>query len=179
MKLPKYRILTKKSVLDIPYENDEQNERELSALVDEQLVILGQTGILFTDSYIIHFFDSAYTSDRTNEEMDIDDAIQHLAIKDGYDLVQFENGNFGFVAYYNGFENGFEILVEQPQEFVKRITLATVGELIKELQQLNPKAKVYVAGEYGYMHIGAGIDGNQYVTFDDALDEYYEEDDEE
>ena len=112
MKLPKFRILTRKSVLDIPYENDEQNETELSALVDEQLGILEQTGILCTDSYTVHFFDSAYTSDRTSE-MDIDEAIQHLAIKDGYDLVQFENGNYGFVAYYNGCENGFEILVEE------------------------------------------------------------------
>ena len=113
MKLPKYKILTRKSVLDISYENDEQYEKELSALVDEQLQILGQTGILFTESYKVHFFNSTYTSDRTSEDMDIDEAIQHLAIKDGYDLVQFSNGNLGFVAHYNGYENGFEILEEE------------------------------------------------------------------
>jgi len=45
-----------------------------------------------------------------------DDAIQHLAIKDGYDLIQFENGNYGYVAYYNGIENGFEILGESEED---------------------------------------------------------------
>lgn len=109
MKLPKFKVITNKSVMDIRYENDEQNEKELIALVEEQFNILEQVGILFNDSYMIHFFDTLYTNDRT-KEMDVDDAIQHLAIKDGYDLVQFENGNYGFVAYYSGVENGFEIL---------------------------------------------------------------------
>ena len=40
----------------------------------------------------------------------IDEAIQHLAIKEGFDMVQFSNGNLGFVAYYDGEANGFEIL---------------------------------------------------------------------
>ena len=40
----------------------------------------------------------------------IDDAIQHLDIKEGFDMVQFSNGNIGFVAYYDGMPNGFEIL---------------------------------------------------------------------
>ncbi len=38
------------------------------------------------------------------------DAVAALASKEGIDLVQFENGNYGFVAYYNENENGFEIL---------------------------------------------------------------------
>ena len=42
--------------------------------------------------------------------MDIDDAIQCLAIKDGVDMVQFSNGNYGFVAYYSGDTNGFEVI---------------------------------------------------------------------
>lgn len=42
--------------------------------------------------------------------MPIEFAIQHLAIKEGYDMVQFSNGNYGFVAYYNGVPNGFEII---------------------------------------------------------------------
>lgn len=40
----------------------------------------------------------------------IDDAIQHLDIKEGFDMVQFSNGNLGFVAYYDGMPNGFEII---------------------------------------------------------------------
>ena len=33
-----------------------------------------------------------------------------VAIKDGVDMVQFANGNYGFVAYYNGGINGFEVI---------------------------------------------------------------------
>ena len=42
--------------------------------------------------------------------MPIEFAIQHLAIKEGYDMGQLSNGNYGFVAYYNGVPNGFEII---------------------------------------------------------------------
>ena len=59
----------------------------------------------------------------------------------------------------------------------KRIELTTVEDLIKELKQLPPKAKVYTNGLLGYMHIGRDIDGNDSVTFDDSdLSEYYEDD---
>ena len=109
MKLPDFIILTGKSVLDIPYENEEQNENELSALVEEQSEILEKAGINFNGNYTIQFYDSHFTHDHIIET-DIDNAIQNLAIKDGYDLVQFENGSYGFVAYYNGIENGFKIL---------------------------------------------------------------------
>ena len=40
----------------------------------------------------------------------INEAIQYLAIKDGIDLVMFENGNLGFVAYYNNYKDYLEIL---------------------------------------------------------------------
>ena len=60
-------------------------------------------------NYICHFFDSAWF-DEEIIEMDIDDAIQCLAIKDGVDMVQFSNGNYGFVAYYSGETNGFEVI---------------------------------------------------------------------
>lgn len=40
----------------------------------------------------------------------LDEAIQRLDIKEGYDMVQFSNGNVGFVAYYGSEVNGFEIL---------------------------------------------------------------------
>lgn len=40
----------------------------------------------------------------------VDEAIQCLDIKEGFDMVQFANGNLGFVAYYDGMPNGFEII---------------------------------------------------------------------
>jgi hypothetical protein len=47
----------------------------------------------------------------------IDDAVQALALKDGSDLVQFKNGNIGFVGYYNDYKNNaFEILRNATEE---------------------------------------------------------------
>ena len=112
--LPKYKILTKQSASDIPYKNAEQYERDCINLVEEQDTILKANGFVFDKKYKIHMFDSRYNND-TNVDEEINEAVQYLAIKDGYDLVQFENGNIGFVAYYNGHENGFEILDESEE----------------------------------------------------------------
>lgn len=101
--LPKYSILTKKSVLDIDC-NKEDYEKEFNEIIEEQDKILPYSGIC-----LIHFFNSAFFNEST-EEMTINDAIECLAIKDGVDLVQFENKNKGFVAYYNTKINGFEII---------------------------------------------------------------------
>lgn len=98
---PNYKVLTSKSVLDIPF--DENHETEMGNLIREQ------ESMYDCDTHTIHFFDSAFFNEST-EEMTINDAIECLAIKDGVDLVQFENGNKGFVAYYNTHENGFEII---------------------------------------------------------------------
>ena len=100
--MPKYVIITKNQV----YESE--SEKIVEEIVEEQeekRKLLGLDG----DHYVCHFFDSPYFSDST-EETSIEDAIQRLAIKDGYDMVQFQNGNYGFVAYYNGIVNGFEIV---------------------------------------------------------------------
>lgn len=107
--LPSYKVITGVSVMDIPYENAEQYERECINLVEEQDAILKANGFVFDKKYKIHMFDSRYSNDTYVDE-EINEAVQYLAIKDGYDLVRFENGNLGFVAYYNGHENGFEIL---------------------------------------------------------------------
>ena len=112
--LPRYKVITGVSVMDIPYENDKQYERECNNLVEEQDTILKEYGIEFDKRYKIHMFDSKYTFDFT-KDMDIDYAIQCLAIKDGYDLVRYDNGNLGYVAYYNGRENGFEILESEDE----------------------------------------------------------------
>ena len=113
--LQKYKILTEISVLDIPYKNDEQFTSECEKLVTEQDEILREKGFELFECCKIHFLESSYTTN-TKREMEIADAIQCLAIKDGVDLVQFENGNYGYVAYYNGVENGFEILSERKDD---------------------------------------------------------------
>ena len=111
-KLPNFIVLTGVSVLDIPYESDYQFSKECAKLVAEQDEILKWNGIYWDTDYTIHFFSSTYTPEKTIN-ICYNDAIQMLAIKDGCDLVQFENGNFGYVAYYNGNKNGFEILIER------------------------------------------------------------------
>ena len=57
----------------------------------------------------VHFFNSRFF-DESYTNSNIYDALENLAAKDGIDLVQYENGNYGYVAYYNGNRNGFEIL---------------------------------------------------------------------
>ena len=93
-----YTIITRNRV----YESEPE---DMVREQEEKRNILG----LNNGSYICHFFDSAWFDEGTIE-MDIDDAIQCLAIKDGVDMVQFSNGNYGFVAYYNGRVNGFEVI---------------------------------------------------------------------
>ena len=96
--MPRYVVITKNQV----YESEPEKIVEEQ---EEKRKLLGLDG----DHYVCHFFDSPYFNDST-EETSIEDAIQRLAIKDGYDMVQFQNGNYGFVAYYNGIVNGFEII---------------------------------------------------------------------
>ena len=93
-----YTIITRNRV----YESEPE---DIVREQEEKRNILG----LNNKNYICHFFDSAWFDEETIE-MDIDDAIQCLAIKDGVDMVQFSNGNYGFVAYYSGETNGFEVI---------------------------------------------------------------------
>ena len=93
-----YTIITRNRV----YESEPE---DIVCEQEEKRNILG----LNNGNYICHFFDSAWF-DEEIIEMDIDDAIQCLAIKDGVDMVQFSNGNYGFVAYYSGETNGFEVI---------------------------------------------------------------------
>ena len=93
-----YTIITRNRV-------SESESEDIVREQEEKRNILG----LNNKNYICHFFDSAWFDEETIE-MDIDDAIQCLAIKDGVDMVQFSNGNYGFVAYYSGDTNGFEVI---------------------------------------------------------------------
>ena len=104
MKLPKYEILTVKTCYNIG-----DTEEERMSLVNEQNETLVSLGYNLNKTYRVHFFESYY-SNETTDCGSIDDLIQQLAIKDGVNLVKFETGKIGFVAYYNGVENGFEII---------------------------------------------------------------------
>lgn len=46
---------------------------------------------------------------------DLEDAIDSLAIKDGVDIIRFENGNLGLVAYYNGRKSFLEIITDETE----------------------------------------------------------------
>lgn len=102
-----YTILTKLHTFD---QNRDENDMEYAErLVEEQDAKLNELGYVNDGSqaYLMKFDNKHYRIDT------IYDAIQRLALKDGADLIQFPNGNIGFVGYYNGFkeeENCFEII---------------------------------------------------------------------
>lgn len=104
--IPNYKILTSKSVLDI--EDHLSMEDDVMALWEEQNSLLPNA-----EAYIVHIFeDSYYMDEEYFSTDDIRKAMERLAIKDGVDLVRFENGNMGFVAYYSGHENALEFITE-------------------------------------------------------------------
>lgn len=105
-KLHNYKILTKTSVLEC-------KDKRVEFLVERNNAIL-KKGFDFSKFYSIHFFECWYTNDCVTD-LDISSAIQCLAIKEGYDFVQYQNGRYGFVGYYNGNMNGFEILNESEE----------------------------------------------------------------
>mgnify|MGYP004547911529 CR=1 FL=1 len=96
--MQKYTVITRNRI-------GENSPEEIFEEQMEKRTILGLNG----SSYLCHFFESEFFEERT-EEMSVDVALECLAIKDGADLVQYENGNYGFVAFYNGRQNGFEII---------------------------------------------------------------------
>ena len=61
------------------------------------------------EEYVCEFWENkrAETETRT---VTIYDAIEMLALKEGTDVVEYDNGNIGIVGYYNAWENGFVIL---------------------------------------------------------------------
>ena len=65
---------------------------------------------LFTDDKKVIYHELENDSYSTGYTTEVNDYIDKLAIKDGVNLVRFENGNIGFVGVYNGYENGFEII---------------------------------------------------------------------
>ena len=108
-----YKVMTMHSVLDMCMDTDEMR----MALIEDQNNRLSEAG--FDDTtrqcYIVRFFESAFRNERT-DSLTIEDAIQYLAIKEGYDLVMFEDGHIGFVAYYGNEKDGFEIIATDTED---------------------------------------------------------------
>lgn len=99
-----FRILTAKSVYTLDADNYDSEIESLSTEQNETLEQLGYE--LAGRDYLIRF-----GKNDDYEVTTIDEAIQCLALKDGCDLVEFENGNIGFVSYCNSFrENYFEVI---------------------------------------------------------------------
>lgn len=115
--IPEFEVMTKHQVYNVPDGVSEDEETQHIAIqVVEQNEILNSYGYPNsnddTDLYVIHFFNSAYSYDSVSI-ITLYDAIQGLAIKDGVDLVKYDNDRIGFVAYYNGHKDGFEILAKE------------------------------------------------------------------
>ena len=113
-----YEIVTKRKLYDYCGLSESEEEKFREELIKEQSEFLAKE--ITTKNVILHFLeDSAYLNESYEyvSKEDIEGEIQCLAIKDGVDLVRFSNGNLGFVAYYNGHENGFEII---PTEMTER-----------------------------------------------------------
>lgn len=105
--IPEYTLITFDGVYRHNYEDDPNNEKLFNEQT-EWLQKLGYKKDWYTE-VTYHHFDSVFSDDYTTNDT-LHDAIEALAIKDGVDLVRFENGNIGFVAYYSGYKDGFEIL---------------------------------------------------------------------
>ena len=100
-KIPKYVILNSKDVRDILYYNTEQYQKELDLHWQEQQKLVKQY-IGEKDVYIGHFFKNETV---IKDELQI--LLQYLALKEGANFVQFKNGKYGFVGYYNTKETAF------------------------------------------------------------------------
>ena len=82
-----YTILTSKSLL----ETTEENEMELFM---EQMTLL-QNGF-----YAVHILENNFSNEDYVLTQDLLDLCQYLAIKEGIDVVKFDNGMNGILAYY-------------------------------------------------------------------------------
>jgi hypothetical protein len=112
-----YEIVTSRKLYDYCDILEEEEEKFREELYEEQLVFLEKE--IKTENVIIHFIEDTHFIDdycRYTATTEIDKFIQYLAVKDGVDLVRFSNGNLGFVAYYNGHENAFEIIPTEMTE---------------------------------------------------------------
>lgn len=112
-----YKILNTVSVMDIP---EDIYETEIERHNEETDDILTENGIVMTGAYANTRYKCEFWENKRSETetrtVTIYDAIEMLALKEGADVVEYENGNIGIVGYYNAWENGFIILGEAESE---------------------------------------------------------------
>lgn len=102
-----YKILTEMSVEDTLGDNPKISGEALFEMQQEKLSELGYD---FSDTqYMAHFFNSAFFNDFTESDY-LTSLVERLAMKEGADLVQFSDGNIGYVGYYGVDENAFELV---------------------------------------------------------------------
>lgn len=112
----KYKVLGR-SLYDVP---EEERERRDERITDHLVAHMRDREVaLKTDTW---GYISINISDGGDVWYDLEDAIERLAIKDGCDLIRYENGNLGLVAYYNGRESYLEIITNEDE--VARIKVA-------------------------------------------------------
>lgn len=106
-----YEVVTKRKLYDYCDLPEEEEDKFREELWQEQNDVLNKE--ITTENVIIHFLEDTHYCDecyRYAATKEINEYIQYLAVKDGVDLVRFSNGNLGYIAYYSGHENGFEII---------------------------------------------------------------------
>ena len=138
------------------YDSDGYENGDMCEFYGKQMELFN--GSFLADITVVyHFFDSAFRNEMytVGNTVEINDYIEMLAIKDGVNLVKYENGNTGFVGIYNGHENGFEI-IPLTETQIKAFNLAemdpcygvdyTESETVKQLLTASEKdLLVYIA----------------------------------
>ena len=99
----KYEILTTAATTKA------DTDEEKIMIINEQFSILDKLGFDDSTVYLAHYFKSEFTEEEITNGY-LESLKERLAVKDGIELVRFENGNIGFMASYSGIENGFEII---------------------------------------------------------------------
>lgn len=95
-----YRISTPYGLYDI----DTSDDRAIKDLVDMQ------TNYLPCKPVTVIHFDCVFGDPYIGIHVNIYDIIEMLAIKDGIDVIEYENGRRGIVAYYNAHKSFIMIL---------------------------------------------------------------------
>lgn len=109
----KYTLLSK-SVYEVPEEEREQRDELimddlLFEMKDRETIVKVEA----SDGVEYSYCDGTRALSDLHaiaEQFVLYDMADRLEIKDGIDLVQFENGNKGLVAYYNGRKSYLEII---------------------------------------------------------------------
>ena len=101
--MKEYVVITEKNM------GNARTDDDLRLLDEEICRKLDVFGLSLASECMVHFFASKFYDERT-DVMTLEEATGCLAMKAGANLVLFEGGNLGFVAYYNTHCNGFEII---------------------------------------------------------------------